>query len=90
MQIDTSKLMKLDHYNNYIFDKYFFSLESKIMYKNDGIKKVKAVNPCNNQGFLYYNCFDVNNVRVKISMKKVFAEISKYESETVEASNDSI
>ena len=45
---------------------------------------------------MYYNCFSVDNVRVKISMKKVFAEIAKYTPapaasvETVEASVDSV
>ena len=43
MSTPTTPLIKLDHYNDYKFDKYYFSLESKIMYKDDKIHKIKVV-----------------------------------------------
>ena len=60
------------------------------MWKDDKVHKIKAVEPRLNQGYLYYNCFDVNNTRVKVSMIKVLAEITKYNKVEIVEEQDSI
>ena len=58
-------------YGTHKFNKYFYSIEDRSLYLFNGNLNKLVPRECG--GYLYYNCFDEDNKRVKVSTIKLYS-----------------